>query len=380
MHKIRMLIWVILVYSATIVLQFFEGIIYVNVGLFTILMMLHFILNRFSERFKNAWYYFFLQCTIIFVAAFILPHGSPVVLIGLLPLLIAQSIYLFNHTLKVIFCIILLCIPYSYAIIVNYGIKELPFFIPILFFIMAIAIFYSILYAREANAWKRMQYYLHELEIANEKIEELTIANERKRIARDLHDTLAQGLAGIIMRLEAIDVHLEQDNRKRAREIVHESMYQARTTLKGAREAIEDLRSNSISELNFVEEANREISKFADATSIEVISSFDSIPNLPNLIRQQGMYVISECLINIAKHAKAAQVMIDIKCKKEELMIRINDNGVGFNTNTIGKENGHYGLIGLYERVRILGGKIKIQSELGKGTNIAVCLPLNLDE
>ncbi len=378
-YKIRMLVWVILVYSATIILQFLEEIIYVKVGIFTILMMLHLILNRFSDRFKNnyAWYYFFLQCSIIFISAFILPHGSPIILIGLLPILIAQSIHIFNHTLKVIFCIVLLYLPYSYAIIVNYGIQELPFFIPILFFIMAIAVFYSILYVREANAWKRMKYYLQELQMANKKIEELTIVNERKRIARDLHDTLAQGLAGLIMKLEAIDVHLHKDNVERAREIVQQSMYQARTALKDAREAIDDLRSESLSEINFVKEVNREVSRFTDATSIEVICSWGFIPKLTNHIKQHGLHIIIECLINIAKHAKADQVKIAMKHEKDELIIRISDNGVGFNTKTIGKQIGqHYGLIGLYERVRILDGEIKIQSELGKGTNIVVSFPV----
>ncbi|RKL64972.1 ATPase [Salipaludibacillus neizhouensis] len=378
-YRYRILFWVVLVFIAAIFLQFLEEVIYVQTVFFTMLMILHLTLHSFSGSFKNnyAWFYFFLQCTIIFVSAFIMPHGAPAVLLGLLPILIAQSIHIFNHSLKVIFAVVLLYLPYSYAISVNYGIQELPFFIPILFFIMAIAVFYSILYVRQANAWRRMQYYLYELQMANQKIEDLTIVSERKRIARDLHDTLAQGLAGLIMRLEAIDIHLQNENTDRAKEIVQESMSQARETLQDAREAIDNLRSDSVTELNFVHDVEKEILKFTEAISIEVNRSFESLPPLSSLIKQHCIYVIGECLMNIAKHAQATNVSISICCKKaESIIIKIEDNGVGLNTSKIGKQVGHYGLIGLNERVRILNGEIDIKSEKGKGTRVFVKIPL----
>lgn len=380
--RIRIIFWVLLVFIATIFLQFLEDVSFVKAVIFTLLIILHLILHRYSWRFKNqyAWFYIFLQCTIIFVSAFIMPHGSPAVLIGLLPILIAQSIHIFNYSLKVIFVVVLLYVPYSYAISVNYGIQELPFFIPILFFIMAIAVFYSILYVRQANAWKRMQYYLNELQLANQKIEELTIKNERKRIARDLHDTLAQGLAGLIMKLEAIDIHLQNENNERAKVIVQESMRQARIALREARGAIDDLRSKSIAETNFSREVDSEIKKFADATTIEVNKSVEPLPPLSSLIKKHVLYVISECLTNIAKHAKAKKVNISIWCDKGELLVQVEDDGVGFNTNKIGKQVGHYGLIGLNERVRILNGQIDINSEKGRGTKVFVKVPLIWEE
>ncbi|XOQ14640.1 MAG: sensor histidine kinase [Shouchella clausii] len=377
-YRFRILFWVVLVWVATIVLQFLEDVIYVQAIFFTVFMLLYLTLHIFSRLFKHryTWLYFFLQCSIIFVSAFIMPHGSPAVLLGLLPILIAQSIHIFNHSLKVIFIVVLLYLPYSYAISINYGIQELPFFIPILFFIIAIAVFYSILYVRQANAWRRMQYYLYELQLANQKIKELTIASERKRIARDLHDTLAQGLAGLIMKLEAVDIHLQNKNNERAKEIVQESMYQARTALKEAREAIDDLRADSIDEVDFVHEVEKEIIKFTDATSIEVNRSFETLPPLTNLIKQHCIYMIGECLMNIAKHAQASKVNISIWCDQGRMIVQIQDDGVGFNTNKIGKQIGHYGLIGVAERVRILNGEVDIKSEKGKGTRIFMSIPL----
>lgn len=380
-YRFQLVFWVIIVFIATLLLQFLEKPFYNKATLFLILMLIHLLLHWFSRKFKNkyAWSYLVTQCSIIFISAFIMPNGSPAVLIGLLPIIIAQSIYIFDNSLNVIIVVVILYLAYSIAISVNYGIQELPFFIPILFFIMAIAIFYSILYVRQANAWRRMQFYLSELEQANQKIEELTIVNERKRIARDLHDTLAQGLAGLIMKLEAIDIHLQNNNNERARKIIQDSMYQARTALKDAREAIGDLRSVSMKEVNFVSEVEREIAKFTAATSMKVNKSFEPLPSLSTNIKKHGLYVISECLMNIAKHAKATQVNISIWIEEEELFIDIQDDGVGFHTDTIGKKIGHYGLIGLNERTRILKGEIKIISAKGEGTRILVNFPLYMD-
>ncbi|WP_088104800.1 sensor histidine kinase [Halalkalibacter urbisdiaboli] len=377
-YKYRILFWVVFVYISTIVLQFLEEVIYIQAILFTIFMFLHLTLHWFSGMFQHhyAWLYFFLQCTLIFISAFIMPQGSPPILIGLLPILIAQSIHRFNHSLKVILVVVLLYLPFSFAIIVNYGIEQLPFFVPILFFIMAIAVFYSILYVRQVTAWKRMEYYLSELQQANQKIEELTIVNERKRIARDLHDTLAQGLAGLIMKLEAIDIYLQNENNERAKEIVRNSMNQARMTLKEAREAIDDLRADSIAEVNFSHEVDNEIKKFTDATSIVVIKSFDSLPPLSSLIKQHVLYVISECLINIAKHAKATEAKISIWSKKGNLLVLIEDNGIGFDSSKKGSQVGHYGLLGLNERVRLVNGEININSEKGSGTRVFMKIPL----
>ncbi len=80
---------VILVYVGTIVLQFLEEVLNAQANIFTVLMILHTILYKFMYQFKLKYssFYFFLQCTIIFISAFIMLHGSPIILIGLLPIL-----------------------------------------------------------------------------------------------------------------------------------------------------------------------------------------------------------------------------------------------------------------------------------------------------
>jgi len=375
-YKNRMIFWLSLVYVATIVLQFLEDILYVHAALFTLLMILHSVLYKFPYQSKNkfATLYFFLQCTIIFVSAFIMPHGSPIVLVGLLPILIAESIHFFENSFKVLLAVILLYLSYAFIVSVNYGIQNLPFYIPILFFIIAISAFYSILYMKQTIAWANMQYYIKKLEAANQKIEELTIINERKRLARDLHDTLAQGLVGVIMKLEAIDAHIQQGNKERSSQIVKESMHQARIALKEAREAIDDLRS--ISNGSFTKKIEEEIKEFITTTSIQVKTTVDVIPELPEETEHNIMYMISEALANIMKHAQASKVNVTMFIENEEIVLHITDNGIGFNTKKIGTQKGHYGIIGMNERARLLKGIILIKSNVNKGTSVRITIPL----
>ncbi len=119
--------------------------------------------------------------------------------------------------------------------------------IPLVLFV----VIYVTLYIRQHEAREQAQNLLKELEAANQQlseyaaqVEDLTIATERQRLARDLHDTLSQGLAGLILQLEAVDANLKNERQDRAVEILQQSMEHARATLADARLAISDLREN----------------------------------------------------------------------------------------------------------------------------------------
>lgn len=380
--RIPITLWILLVYIGAIILQYLDRALILESVIFTIIMVIHTFLYWFSNKIRQnqSWYYFLVQGSLIFIAAFLMPKGSPVTLIGLLPILIAQSIRIFQNKLKVFIFFIIFYTLYCFAIFINYGPEDLPIFIPILFLILTIVIFYSVIYSRQVNARMRMEYYLHELETAHKEVEKLTLANERQRMARDLHDTLAQGLTGIIMQLEAIEAHLQKGNTHRSKEIVQLSMQQARDTLSEARIAIDNLRAKSIEDMDFVSAVLDKIKNFAESTSINIEQKINPMPQLSNLIIEHSLYIISECFSNISKHSKASKVIIRLKKVNDDLLIYIEDNGVGFKPNSIGTQFGKYGLIGLTERVRLLGGKITINSVPGVGTKISIALPIREEE
>jgi two-component system, NarL family, sensor histidine kinase YdfH len=376
--KIAVVVWIGFIYLGTVVLQYIEKPLFIQSIIFTIAILIYILFYWYSRLLtdRRKWVYLLAQGSLLFISSFLVPHGSPIIMAGLLPLLVSQSIAIFENSLKVIIVFIGAYVFYCVAIWLNYGLKELPVFILLFFFNVTIVNFYSVIYNRQVNARLRMKYYLQELETAHRKVEELTLSNERQRMARDLHDTLAQGLAGLIMQLEAVDAHLHRGNTNRSHEIIQQSMIRARETLKNARTAIDDLRTDSIGETDFYREVLKKIKDFKDTALIEVNDDIEPIKQLSVLMMEHSLYIISECLANVAKHAQAQWVKVTIKKANNSLIIEIIDNGIGFKTNSIGKQAGKYGLLGLNERVRLIGGKIVIDSHPGKGTKVSVTVPI----
>ncbi len=244
---------------------------------------------------------------------------------------------------------------------------------------------YVTLYTRQTEAREQAQMLATELESANKqlteyaaRVEDLTIANERQRMARELHDTLSQGLAGLILQLEAADAHLANNRNDKAQSIVGNAMGQARLTLADARRAIDDLRQSSLDDL---ESALRlEISRFTDATGIPCIFHADQIsspqgtPPLPDPVKETILRSVAEALTNIANHARAQNVEVNVRMKDKSLSLTIQDDGQGFDASAI--PSGHYGILGIKERVRLVNGRFEIQSENGKGTTLKIQIML----
>lgn len=312
----------------------------------------------------------------MFLAAFIASNASIAIFVGLTPILIAQSLYVYHNIFKVIAVFTLMYAIFCTAISINYGVNKLAILISMFLLVLAIIIPFSYINKQQYDARNRIQSYLQELESAYMRVEELTLANERQRMARDLHDTLAQGVASLIMQLEAIDAHMQKGNTVRSQEIMKQTMIRARQTLHDARLVIDDLRHTTNSFNKAVEE---EVQRFSEATSIHVRFTIQSPPHISSLVKEHCLYVISECLTNIAKHSQATEVNLKVEYidDLEKLTIEVEDNGIGFDTGDIGKSPGHYGLIGLNERVRLMNGEIHILSEKMKGTKVYIQVPIN---
>jgi len=208
---------------------------------------------------------------------------------------------------------------------------------------------YVILYTRQADANARARELLAELESANRqlteyaaRVEDLTIAAERQRMARELHDTLSQGLAGLILQLEAADAHLAADRPERARGILEQSMEKARGTLKEARQVIDDLRQPAGHDL--AEAAGQEAERFTRATGIACEPCIELHAAIPEELSETAIRAVSEGLTNIARHAHAKHVSLRVSEIGKELQIEIRDDGVGFAPQAV--EAGHYGLWG----------------------------------
>jgi NarL family two-component system sensor histidine kinase YdfH len=237
------------------------------------------------------------------------------------------------------------------------------------------------MFQRQAIARQQTQALLADLEIAHRQlaeyaiqVEALTITNERERMARELHDTLAQGLAGLILQLEAADTHLSRGQVERAQKITVQAMARARATLADARHAIDDLRdTNPILDIESAVRAEAE--RFASATGIPCDLDLEITARVPEPVAEQVLKIISEGLTNIARHARAKNVRLQMEAHNGLLEMAIKDDGSGFETS---KEvnSGHYGLVGMRERARLAGGTLEIHSQPGEGTALRLRLPL----
>jgi NarL family two-component system sensor histidine kinase YdfH len=98
---------------------------------------------------------------------------------------------------------------------------------------------------------------------------------------------------------------------------------------------------------------------------------------LSGFVTEHCLHIVGECIANAVKHAEAKRISITIEQdpRTDNLRLVVQDDGIGFNTDTIGQLSGHYGLVGIRERVRLLGGEVDIRSGPGEGTTIEVTVP-----
>ena len=192
----------------------------------------------------------------------------------------------------------------------------------------------------------------------NAKIESLTLQNERQRMARELHDTLAQGVAGLVLQLEAVKAHLASSRTERATEIVEQSIARARSTLAESRAAIDDLRAAPVS---MEDSVRKEVEHFKQSTGLPCELELSVTENqLPVETTNHALNILSESLTNIARHADATQAKVKFFIQNQTLELEICDNGKGFDVKN--ETKGHYGLVGMHERARLTGGMLVIES------------------
>lgn len=168
---------------------------------YTIVIMIQLLLYLFLNKlFKHKyWIYFGIQGILAFNYAVIAPKGYIAILLGIIPVLIFQGIIIYSDTVKVIILTLFFYSILFANLIITDGLEGLITYIPILLPITSGVYAYAAIFLKQVKLRIETQKILRQLEFAYEKVEELTLINERQRIARDLHDTLSQGLAGLIM-------------------------------------------------------------------------------------------------------------------------------------------------------------------------------------
>jgi len=246
---------------------------------------------------------------------------------------------------------------------------------PLTFFI----VIYVYLFTRQLEERERAEKLLKELETAHlqlseyaNRIEELTLTNERQRMARELHDTLSQGLAGVILQLEAAGQHLNEGHQEKASTIVKQASSRARSTLAEARQVIDDLRNATPASASLRDFIQAEADRFTSLTGLPCDVSINGNVTISDHLALQIEKIISEGFTNIVRHAHANHSWIHLTSNADKILLEIGDDGLGFDMDAYQFESGHYGLVGIRERVRLAGGVFKVESHPGEGTLLTI--------
>ena len=209
---------------------------------------------------------------------------------------------------------------------------------------------------------------------------DLALAEERNRLAREIHDSLAQGLTAIIWQLNASERAVEAGGSE-AVQSLQQVRDLARESLQEARRSVWDLRSGPLQRMSLLEALQQETSKISEAgikTSFEVTGK-DRV--LPAGVEAALLRICQESLANVLKHANAKQVNVSVGFDDSQVRLRVSDDGIGFDPQTpsrCDKDRGGFGLISMRERAQLLGGELKLESGLGHGTIVEAGLPARI--
>lgn len=202
---------------------------------------------------------------------------------------------------------------------------------------------------------------------------------ERKRVAREIHDGPAQSIANVVFRTEYVERLLETNINDARTELI-DLKAQVRNTLQDIRKIIFDLRPMTLDDLGLIPTLRRYIDKFFEQTKIHVeLMVIGSAHRLPQSIEVTIFRIVQEALNNIHKHARTKKAKIRIEFQHEPLNIVIEDHGIGFDLEKVKEmscEGENYGLLSLEERTELIGGEIRIMTTPGKGTRIHLKIPL----
>jgi signal transduction histidine kinase len=219
---------------------------------------------------------------------------------------------------------------------------------------------------------------------------EVARLEERNRMAREIHDTLAQGFTGILVQLQAAE-RLSLKRPEKALESLQEARELARESLQEARRSVFNLRPTILENLTLDRAIAQHLRRFETESSLKADFILKGYPSPLNSDIEQNLYRITqEALTNVRRHAQARQVTIALTFEPKTVTLTITDDGVGLNRQNgpngqvnnwpgdgvlTGEAKGGFGLLGIQERVNLMGGRVTFETLTTSGTQIKVVIP-----
>ncbi len=202
----------------------------------------------------------------------------------------------------------------------------------------------------------------------------LGAAEERNRLAREIHDTLAQGLSATALQLESADALLDA-NTQRARGPLRRALSLTRSNLEEARRSVLDLRAAPLEDRPLSEALKALVDRWEAETGIGArYSTVNGSRPLPPRVEAALYRICQEALANVARHAEAGHVGVRLIATPERIRLTVEDDGRGFYASCVPGDR--HGLVGMRERAQMLGGVLEVRSVPGEGTRVEASVPL----
>ena len=239
----------------------------------------------------------------------------------------------------------------------------------------------------EESLRKSEQHYSQLLEQSRHMQEQLRLLSrqllsaqeeERKMISRELHDQIAQTLTGINIRLASLKTEA-MVNTKGLQKKISSTQRLVEKSVDIVHRFARELRPTVLDDLGLIPALHSFMKSFAKRTGVRAsLTAFATVERLDTTKRTVLFRVAQEALTNVARHAQASRVEVSIHKLRDRVCMRIKDNGKSFNVERALRANDskHLGLLGMRERLEMVGGKFAVESSPGKGTTITAQIPL----
>ncbi len=226
---------------------------------------------------------------------------------------------------------------------------------------------------------KRVETYEKESKIQEDFSRKLieTQENEKKRIAHELHDTIAHEV--LISKNKALLALKHDDDKSRMKKALEEISELSSSTITDVRNIAYNLHPHQLEKLGFTKTIRSIINEVSKSTNINFVFDTDNVDDVLTKESEINLFrVVQETISNIIKHSKATEVILNVKRTIENLEILIVDNGKGFDIHSKAFDEARhgFGLSGIEERIKFMNGEISIDSEINKGTSLKFKIPI----
>ncbi len=204
----------------------------------------------------------------------------------------------------------------------------------------------------------------------------LGAVEERNRLAREIHDTLAQGLTATGLQLESAEALLDHGaGAERAREPLRRALTLTRSNLDEARRSVLDLRAAPLEGRSLPEALKTLVDRWEAETGVNTrFKAINGSHPLPPRVEVALFRICQEALTNVARHAEAGRVTVRLVATPDEVRLVVMDDGRGFDPSRVTAER--HGIVGMKERAHTVGGRLQFQSATNEGTRLEVAIPL----